>query len=130
MNRFIRMGRYCFGSPVIFVTMKWERKTGRRSKDFTQSIRKYFVQAVGLTMFRIITVVVPIVVIVCKLIMLNGNCCNKFLYIYRTARYLCSSVRFTPETFVSGVFLLSKKIVIQQYLSLFGFTCPSRGTMV
>ena len=71
-----------------------------------------------------------IVVIVCKLIMLNGNCCNKFLYIYRTARYLCSSVRFTPETFVSGVFLLSKKIVIQQYLSRFGFTCPSRGTMV
>ena len=40
-------GRYCFGSPVIFVTMKWERKTGRRSRDFTQSIRKYFVQAVG-----------------------------------------------------------------------------------
>lgn len=39
--------RYCFGSPVIFVTMKWERKTGRRSRDFTQSIRKYFVQAVG-----------------------------------------------------------------------------------
>lgn len=41
------MGRYCFGSLVIFVTMKWERKTGRRSRDFTQSIRKYFVQAVG-----------------------------------------------------------------------------------
>ena len=59
--------------------------------------------------------------------MLNGNCCNKFLYIYRTARYLCSSVRFAPETNVSGVFLLSKKIVIQQYLSRFGFTCPSRG---
>ena len=39
--------RYCFGSLVIFVTMKWERKTGRRSRDFTQSIRKYFVQAVG-----------------------------------------------------------------------------------
>ena len=45
--RFIRMGRYCFGSHVIFVTMKWERKTGRRSRDFIQSIRKYFVQAVG-----------------------------------------------------------------------------------
>ena len=24
--------------------MKWERKTGRRSRDFTQSIRKYFVK--------------------------------------------------------------------------------------
>lgn len=66
----------------------------------------------GLTIFRIITVVVPIVVIVCKLIMLNGNCCNKFLYIYRTARYLCSSVRFTPETLVSGVFLLPGEIGI------------------
>ena len=48
--------------------------------------------------------------------MLNGNCCNKFLYIYRTARYLCSSVRFTPETNVSGVFLLCEKREIREEL--------------
>ena len=57
------------------------------------------VQVVGLTIFRIITVVVPIVVIACKLIMSNGNCCNKFLYICKFLfRSTCAPFLFILAT--------------------------------